>query len=66
MKWLEYIFTLFLFAPLAPAQNANSEGTLLYDTSRGKDYLEAGGKISLKSPLHFYDEKFSTVYVSMI
>lgn len=43
-----------------------AEETVLYDTSGSKELGQVGAKISLSSPMFFYDEKFQTVHVSCI
>ena len=59
-------FWLQLVAPPSFAQFSNTAEPFLYDTSAGKDYWKAGGKISVGSPIWFYDESFSTIFVSSL
>ena len=42
------------------------EESVLFDTSGSKEFGRVGAKISLTSPMHFYDEKYRAIHVSYI
>ena len=59
---LRYVLALQLamFFSLCKA----SVDEILYDVSGSRDFGKAIAKVDLPSPVHFYNEKFTAIYVS--
>lgn len=66
MDSLVLLFSLQLLATPILAQISNGEEPFLYDTSDGRDYWKAGGQISFAIPMQFYDDRFSSIFVSLL